>query len=253
MSEDTITIRKDSLWKYSTFVLAALLIVGAFVFFSSNKGTVTGNVVANNPSQLPAQPSQVKVSVDDDAVLGSKNAPVTIIEFSDYQCPYCGRHFSQTLPSIKSQYIDTGKVKLVFRDLPLTSIHPMAQKSAEAAECVSEKGGDTSYWKMHDKIFENQGAISTDNLKSWAKELGYDIDSCLDSGKYTNEVQKDSTDAQSAGFGGTPGFVIMTTGDSEGGAIKGAFPFSAFQQAINAELEGKEWYADGSTGQIIVK
>src|SRR3989338_6499480 len=172
---DTITIKKDDLWKYSTFILAALLIVVVAVSFFGNGSSPTAKVVdtvatGNTP---PTQPSQVVASEDDDAILGDKNAEVTIIEFSDYQCPFCGRFWSDTLPSIKSEYIDSGKVKLVFRDFPLTSIHPLAQPSAEAVECVREKGGDEAYYKMHDKIFANQPSLSESNLKAWAKELGY--------------------------------------------------------------------------------
>ena len=184
---------------------------------------------------MPTEPSQVTASVDDDAVLGDKDAPVTIIEFSDYQCPFCGRHFTQTYPQIKSEYIDTGKVKIVFRDFPLTSIHPQAQGAAEAAECIRDaaggKGkGDAAYYKMHDKMFENQQSLSTDNEIAWAKELGYDIKSCLSSGKFKAEVQKDTSDAQAAGGQGTPYFVI------NGKPLSGAQPFSAFQQIIEAEL-----------------
>ncbi len=230
--EFTIKIKKDSMWKYSTFFLAAILIVGAFFYFAGERGGTTaptGQVINNPGQQIPTQPSQVTASADDDAVLGKKDAPVTIIEFSDYQCPFCARFWSDTLPSIKSEYIDTGKVKLVYRDLPLTSIHPMAQKAAEAAECAGEKG-DVAYYKMHDKIFENQASLSLDNLKAWAKELGYNIDSCLDSGKMAAEVQKDTQDAQSAGGQGTPYFVI------NGKPVSGAQPFSNFKQVIDAEL-----------------
>ena len=233
---ETITIKKETLWKYSTFILGALVIVLAFMVFS-NDGSVTGNVVADNPQPQPGptEPSVVSASVDDDAVLGDKKAKVTIIEFSDYQCPFCAIFFSQTFSQIKSQYIDTGKVKLVFRDFPLTSIHPMAQPAAEAAECVREKGKDVAYWKMHDKIFENQQALSVDNLKAWAKELGYDISSCLDSGKFRAEVQKDMSDAQASGGQGTPYFVIIGS-DGKGTPLSGAQPFANFQQVIEAKL-----------------
>jgi|TARA_Y100000310_G_scaffold70252_1_gene65841 protein-disulfide isomerase len=237
MSEEkTITIRKDDLWKYlSFFLFAVVLIAGVFLFTgNSDDGSINGNPVAQGQGQDEGKAS---ASVDDDAVLGDPDAPVTIIEFSDYQCAYCGRHYTQTLPLIKSEYIDTGKVKLVFRDFPLASLHPMAIPSAEAAECVRDiAGNDEAYFEYHDIIFENQNLLSTDNLKSWAKDLGYNIDSCLDSGKFRNEVQKDSVDAQSAGFGGTPGFLIMKSGAKEGTPLKGAYPFSAFQQIIEAEL-----------------
>jgi protein-disulfide isomerase len=226
---DSITIKKDDLWKYSTFALGAILIIGLLVVFGGS-GT-DGNVVNNGGGQGGVQaPSVVSADVDDDAVLGDPDAPVTIIEFSDYQCPFCGRFWSQTLPSIKSQYIDTGKVKLVFRDFPLTSIHPTAQVAAEATECVRDQGGDKAFFEMHDKIFENQAQLSEASLKQWARELGYNIDSCLSSGKFTSEVQNDLRDATAAGGQGTPYFVI------NGKPLSGAQPFSVFQQAIEAEL-----------------
>jgi protein-disulfide isomerase len=241
---ETITIKKDALWKYSTFVLLAVLIVGAFFFFTG-KGVPTGNVIANNPSagnNLPSpSPQAVQVSADDDAVLGDKDAPVTIIEFSDYQCPFCRKFWAETLPSIKKDYIDTGKVKLVYRDFPL-SFHPMAQASAEAANCAREKGGDEGYYKMHDKIFQEQmtldgGTVQStvtyteSDLKTWAKDIGYNIDSCLDSGKYANEVQKDFTDGGNSGVQGTPGFFV------NGKPLSGAQPYSTFKQVIDAELQ----------------
>ena len=244
MSEATLTIRKDALWKYSTFLLLAILVVGAFFVFTGSNGT-TGQA-AQQPTQLPSQPSQVEASADDDAFLGDENAPVEIIEFSDYQCPFCRKFWTETLPLIKSEYIDTGKVKFVYRDFPLTSIHPAAQPAAEAAECVREKGGDEAYFIMHDKIFQEgnildggdpikgpvQGTaqFGTTELKQWAKDIGYDISSCLDSGKFKSEVQKDLADATSAGGQGTPYFII------NGKPLSGAQPFSAFKQIIDAEL-----------------
>jgi len=244
MSEATLTIRKDALWKYSTFLLLAILVVGAFFVFTGGNGT-TGQA-AQQPTQLPSQPSQVEASADDDAFLGDENAPVEIIEFSDYQCPFCRKFWTETLPLIKSEYIDTGKVKFVYRDFPLTSIHPAAQPAAEAAECVRAKGGDEAYFKMHDKIFQEgnildggdpikgpvQGTaqFGTTELKKWAKDIGYDISSCLDSGKFKSEVQKDLADATSAGGQGTPYFII------NGKPLSGAQPFSAFKQIIDAEL-----------------
>ncbi len=174
----------------------------------------------------------VNVSEDNDAVLGNKNAPVTIIEFSDYQCPFCEKFWTETLPSIKSKYINTGKVKLVYRDFPLTSIHPLAEPAAEAAECVRKaaKGSDAAYFKYHDKIFGNQQDLGEDNLKLWAKQLGYDISSCLDSGEMRSEVQSDEQDGAAAGVSGTPAFFI------NGISVSGAQPFSVFEQIIEGEL-----------------
>jgi protein-disulfide isomerase len=244
-TSETITIRKDSLWKYSTFILLGVLLIGAF-FVLSGKTTGTGNVVANNPSpsvgNLPAPtPQAVEVSADDDAVMGNKNAKVTIIEFSDYQCPFCRKFWQDTLPQIKQDYIDTGKVNFVYRDFPL-SFHEGAIPYAEAANCAREEGGDEAYFKMHDKIFEEQnkldgGSVSStvqypgaETLKRWAQSLGYDISSCLDSGKAKAEIQKDFADGGNAGVQGTPGFFI------NGKLLSGAQPYQAFKQVIDAEL-----------------
>jgi len=237
---DEIKISKKNLWMYSTFVLVAVVIIGGVLMFSGNKSDGTNN----------SGTGTVSASMDDDAVLGDANAPVTIIEFSDYQCPFCRKFWTESYPQIKSQYIDTGKVKIVFRDLPLTSLHPMAQASAEAAECVRELGGDDAYYEYHDKMFSEQNILDSGNptgtvsktiqytstdLKSWANEIGYDIGACLDSGKYSSEVQKDARDAQAAGGTGTPYFVIMGS-DGKGSALSGAQPFSAFKQVIDSKL-----------------
>ena len=199
----------------------------------------------------------VSASEDDDAVLGDSNAEVTIIEFSDYQCPFCRKFWTETYPELKSQYVDTGKAKIIFRDLPLDTncnrnlgnqLHPMACKSAEAAECVREKAGDLGYWKFHDKMFSEQNILDSgsaigsvtktvtytdDDLKKWAKDLGYEISSCLDSGKYKSEIMKDISDAGLAGGSGTPYFVIKKSGEEKGTALSGAQPLSAFKAVID--------------------
>ncbi len=233
ISSDSITIRKDTLWKYSTFVLAAVLIVGAFVFFMDDSATApTGNVVNNPGQQLPGQNEKVEVSIDDDAVIGDEDAPVTIIEFSDYECPFCQRHYQQTYGQIKKDYIDTGKVKYVLRDFPL-SFHPQAQKAAEAAECAGEIGGDEAYFKMHDKLFGEGVASGVTGFKSYAKAIGLDsekFDDCLDSGKMASEVSKDMTEGGAVGVQGTPAFFI------NGKMISGAQPYANFKQTIDAEL-----------------
>ncbi len=225
--EATLTIKKDTLWKYSTLLLLAILVIGGFVFFLGDKPSTTENVVANPPSQVPTQPSQVQATADDDARIGSADAPVEIIEFSDFQCPFCGRA-APTIKQILAEYGD--KVTFVYRDFPLDSIHPMATPAALAAECVREDGGDEAFFEYHDKIFANQQSLSQDNLKAWAQELGYDIGSCLDSQKYLDEVRKDLADAQAAGGRGTPYFVI------NGKPLSGAQPIDAFRQIIDSEL-----------------
>jgi len=233
-----IRIKKDQLWKYSTFLLLAVMVVVGFIAFTGNGGSPTGEVVGA-PTAVPIAPSQqpsvVSASADDDPFLGDENAPVTLIEFSDYQCPFCGRFWSQTLDQIKIDYIDTGKVKFVYRDFPLDSIHPLATPAAEAAECVRDAAGgsDEAYFEYHDKIFTNQASLSNENLKVWAQELGYNIDNCLSSGKFTAEVRKDLADATASGGRGTPYFVIIGS-NGQGTPLSGAQPYSAFKQILDA-------------------
>ncbi|MBI4018025.1 MAG: DsbA family protein [Candidatus Aenigmarchaeota archaeon] len=238
MAEDSITLKKSTVQIAAVFVVALVIgyFLGGYVINPKGTTTVTGG---NNPPPGAdgTAPSRVQVSADDDPTMGSKDAKVVMIEFSDFQCPFCGRFFSQTLPQIEKDYIDTGKVLFVYRDFPLSSIHPNAQKAAEAAECAEEQGK----WRgMHDMLFNNQdswagldnaGAVS--KFKEYVKSLGANeqqFDSCLDSGKYQEEVQKDFSDGANAGVGGTPTFFI------NGIEVSGAQPFSVFKQIIDQEL-----------------
>jgi protein-disulfide isomerase len=192
--------------------------------------TQVNNPPPSVPKPAAPNPSFDMVALaDDDPVKGDPDAPVTIIEWSDFECPFCSRFYSQTSGLIEENYIDTGKVKLVFRDFPL-GFHQNAQKAAEAAECADDQG---KFWEMHDKIFENQQVISTENFKKWASEFGINTDEfneCLDSGKYEAEVQKDMTDGSAAGIRGTPGFII------NGQLVSGAQPYANFEAIIDAAL-----------------
>jgi len=177
----------------------------------------------------PTPPVRVSnPSPDDDPFWGPADAPVTIIEFSDFQCPYCGRFIAQTYPQIKQQY--EGKVRFVFRDFPLSG-HENAQKAAEAAGCASEQG---KFWEYHDILFANQQALDVTSLKSYAGQLGLDtaaFNQCLDSGTRAQETQKDYQDGISYGVTGTPAFIV------DGLLMIGAQPFANFQTAIDAALQ----------------
>jgi len=177
----------------------------------------------------PTPPAVVAASVDDDPAWGPEDAPVTIIEFSDFQCPFCSRFFVQTYPQIKQEY--EGQVRFVYRDFPLTSIHENAQKAGEAAECADEQG---KFWDYHDTLFNNNSALDDASLKSYASQVGLDtatFNQCLDSGKYTEEVQKDYQEGISYGVTGTPAFFI------NGVTVIGAQPYANFKAAIDAALQ----------------
>lgn len=181
----------------------------------------------------PAAPTEpVEVSLGNAAIKGDKNAPVTMLEFSDFECPFCGRFFLNTMPQIVSEYIDKGKVKLAFRHFPL-GFHANAKPAAMATECAREQGGDEMFYKFHDKIFTDQQSLSVDNLKKWAGELGLKtakFNDCLDTKKYEKQVDADLADGQSFGVSGTPAFFI------NGRLISGAQPFAAFKTVIDEEL-----------------
>ncbi|MBI5421378.1 MAG: DsbA family protein [Parcubacteria group bacterium] len=223
------------------FVIASsILAVGVIfsgVYYATNNPGVASRGGNNNLAAIGAQntqtaPIDVVKLPDDDPILGDANAPVTIVEFSDFQCPFCGKFFNETFPQIKSGYIDTGKVKLVYRDFPL-AIHEMAQTYAEAGECAHEQG---KFWEMHDKIFGEQknGVATVADLKKWGKELGMreiQFNACLDTHKYADEVAKDVKDGLDAGVQGTPSFFI------NGKLVVGAVPFSVLQKEIETALK----------------
>ena len=160
---------------------------------------------------------------------GPTNAPVTIVEFSDFQCPYCGREFP-VIERVMKEY--DGKVRLVFRHYPL-DFHPFAQKAAEAGACAQDQG---KFWELHDKMFTNQGKLAVDDLKGYAKSLGMDaskFDKCLDSGEKKAMVDEDLKAGSAAGVNGTPAFFV------NGVFINGAQPFEQIKQAVDRELKRK--------------
>ena len=165
--------------------------------------------------------------VDDDPIRGPEDAPVTIIEFTDFQCPFCQRVLP-TLDQIMEEY--PGKVRIVVRDFPLDQLHPQARNAHAAAGCANDQG---KFFEFHDKVFANQQDVSDATLKGYAKDLALDtatFNDCVDSGKYADEVQKDLEDGQEYGVSGTPAFFV------NGFSISGAQPFAVFKDIIDKEL-----------------
>jgi protein-disulfide isomerase len=176
------------------------------------------------------RPPTVDVSSDDDPFMGPADALVTIIEFSDFQCPYC-RRVQPALKKLMKEY--EGRVKLVFRDFPLRRIHPQAQKAAEAAQCAADQN---QFWPYHDKLFATSSLLPHD-LKNYAKELGLDTEqfnTCLDSDKYAQEVEKDLQDGENAGVSATPSFFV------NGQPLSGAASYERFQELVEAALAHKQ-------------
>ncbi len=201
------------------------------------------DIQSQQPTQDGNTPSQpIVISIDDDPIIGDPDAPINIIEFSDFQCPFCARFNAETLPLLIEEYIDSGKVKLVYRDFPLHNIHPNAVPAAVAAECADEQDG---FKMMHDLIFDRQSewsGVSVDEavvlFSTYATTINLDqeeFDSCLFSGRYVEEIGNDLNDGRSYGIDGTPGFLI---GNDDLGyvTLSGAQPFEVFQQIIDAQL-----------------
>jgi len=201
-------------------------------------------VPTSQSTQQSPQPSEAQifiVSFDDDPVKGNPDAPVTVVEFSDFQCPFCSRFFEQTLPLIEENYIDTGKIKLVYKDLPLDK-HSNARSAHIAAECADEQG---KFWEYHDVLFQKQAEwhrlASSDldiTLSQFAVDLGMQaasFESCMESQDIADEVNQDTLEAARYGATGTPTFFI---GNEKVGFIKvgGAQPYLVFRGAIDEQL-----------------
>ena len=170
---------------------------------------------------------RAELSVTGEPLKGSEKAPVTIVKFEDFQCPFC-KQVQPTFNELLSRY--DGKVRLVHKDLPLESLHPQARAAAEAARCAYEQG---KFWEYHDRLYANSPKASADDLKNYAKEVGVNVDSfdrCLTSGKYRAVVQQNLNEGAKLGLTGTPTFFI------NGREISGNQPVEAFEAIIDEEL-----------------
>jgi protein-disulfide isomerase len=176
---------------------------------------------------MALHPPKLEVATDGKPALGAASAPVTIVEFSDFQCPFC-RQVQPTLKQLMTDY--EGKVKLVFRDFPLRSIHPQAQKAAEAGQCAAEQ---QKFWPYHDKLF-SAASLQVDDLKKYAQELELNVEqftACLDSSKYASGINADMQAGQNAGVSATPTFII------NGYPLSGAATYEQFKEVVDAALE----------------
>jgi len=196
-------------------------------------------VMAPQQPGPPPPPEKVQMSIGNGwYALGRADAPVTLVEFADYQCPYCKRFHTDAYAELKKNYIDTGKVRFVSRDLPL-EFHPYAMKAAEAARCA---GDQQKYWELRNALFVNAAAPTDDVIKQASASLLPDakaFQTCLESGKYKADIQKDASDAATLQISGTPTFVLAKSSKDklDGIRIVGAQPFSTFQSAIDRLLK----------------
>lgn len=259
-----VTVPKFALSRSTNGYLIIILLVFAFLlgmltnkvlYLENAQKSKAGSIAANAPFADTAQAPQAiptedlspkKVSIDDDPILGDKNAKVTMIDFTDYECPFCKKYYDETFAQIQKEYIDTGKVKYIVRDLPL-DFHENAPKEAEAAECAREQGGDAVYFQYHDEIFtrttSNGTGLALDQLAVIANDIGLDgiaLQACLDADTYKAEVEKDLSDAGKVGASGTPSFFIgKSTSDGiiNGTPLIGAQPYNLFKAELDKQLQ----------------
>lgn len=227
-----------------------ILTGGFFSLMALQLGGATGFLVADSPSDndgnnAPSQPNDPSdgtvdmsdISLEGEPVLGEPDAPVTIVLFEDYECPFCQRFEQGAAQQIKDNYVDSGDVKIVWKDFPLAQIHPWATPAAAAMECVYREDND-AFWTVKDKIFVNQQTIdspddATTKIIEWAVEEGVSesaVQSCLENDNPTDEVNSDLQDGRSLDVTGTPTIFV------NGKKIVGAQPYSVFQQEIEAAL-----------------
>lgn len=233
--KQTITVRKD---QFFYLLMVVLLVVGFGIGYVVGGGFNTATPEGAPTGGGTAEPviEKISISADDDPMKGSRDAPITIIEFSDFQCPFCSRFAQQILPDIKKNYIETNKTKFVFRDMPL-GFHDLAESAAIATECADEQG---KYWEFHDKLYANQTELNASNIIAWAQELNLNttqFNECYNSTKYKAEVQKDASDATAAGVAGTPTFFVIAAKTE-----KNELPTKAVVEALKASVP--EQYKD---------
>jgi protein-disulfide isomerase len=184
--------------------------------------------------QEPAAP-KAKLKLDGVQMLGSPDAPLTMVEFTDYQCPFCQRFHTATFSDLKKAYIDTGKVRFYSKDLPL-DFHPNAFRAAEAARCAGDQG---QFWKMRDVLGSNPGKLAAENIDQYAQDMQLNMPtfrSCMELGKYKDSIQADLKLAQTIGINGTPSFVIgkSTPEGVDGEVMVGALPLGSFDEKLRS-------------------
>jgi protein-disulfide isomerase len=200
--------------------------------------TLTAVVNAVQSGAKPAAPDSLTVSTIGAASQGRADAPVTIVEFTDYQCPFCGRHATTTYPVLRKEYVETGKVRYIVRDLPLP-MHPVAIPAAIAARCAGAQSPEL-YWQFHDALFNAQAHLADSVISRIARGMPLDRKAFASCRKSTNakaSVDADVAEATKLGLDGTPAFIIGRTdadGTLRGVAIRGAYPMDQFESAIAA-------------------
>lgn len=236
--EESREAKENDKYLIPAAIVAAGVLVAAAVIYS--RGSLPA---ASQTAKVPSveKPVGVKPVTGEDHILGNPDADVKLIEFSDLECPFCKR-VHPTLKQVVEQYGKEGKVAWVYRHFPLDSIHPKADKEAEASECAAELGGNDAFWRYVDKVYEvtpSNNGLDPALLPKIAGDLGLDaakFNECLESGKYAAKVEGHTQEAVAAGGNGTP-YTIVVAKNGKTFPIFGAVPFSDFQAAIEEALK----------------
>ena len=234
--DDSITVSKTAVWQGIAGIFAILFVASLFTggFGLATGETTTGNsqqaapspTPSPSPGEEPTPSGDVDINLEGARTLGDPNAPVMMVEWSDFRCPFCQRFWEQTLPTLKEEYIETGQVFFVYKDFPVVG----GEGEALASWCAEEQG---MFWEFHDVLFENLQQGNPQNFERWAGELGMDtaeFRECFESERYAQNVARDAQEGRAFGVTGTPGFYI------NGELVAGAQPLQNFQQIIESQL-----------------
>ena len=237
IQEDTVTFKRSHFYSALTVLAFAAGVLLGYVVWGVDSASGVNPTVNQAPgavveAPVTAQPEfrRYDIPTENSYAIGPADAPITIVEFSDYQCPFCRRWHDEVYGDLLAAY--PGKIRLVYRHFPLSSIHPDATSAAEAAMCAGEQD---AFWPFHEKLFSSETLGSSTYLQ-YAQELGLNInsfDSCMNDRKYQQAVEEDLNFAVDLGIRSTPTFFI------NGLAIVGAQPLDVFQQVIDKELNGE--------------
>lgn len=239
-------MQSNSLGIPIAIVVSAALIAGAILYNGQNKTAPIADSGQPTQQQEEQQKLDVKPVTTEDHIKGNPNAPIMLVEYSDYDCPFC-KGFHETMNRIVDEYGPDGKVAWVYRHFPLVQLHPNAFRISEASECVAEFGGNEAFWKFSDLVFDERGTNApTDitRLSEFAVTAGVDkrsFDTCYESRKYETQIGEDVQDAINAGGQGTPHTIVLV-GDQQG-IINGAQPYEVVKQIIEGlltQIEGGE-------------
>ncbi len=248
-----LSVKSNNLSIPIAIVTAGVLIAGA-VYLSSGKTATSPTVAGNNnkvaDQQVPPTPQVDTGSLDQiaaisasDHIRGNPDAPVKIVEYSDTECPFCKR-FHDTMKQVMDEYGKSGKVAWVYRQFPLTQLHPKAPKEAEATECANELGGNDAFWKYTDRLYEvtpSNNGLDPAELPKIAQYVGLNVDkfnSCLNSGKYAKHVEEDIQNATATGGNGTPWSIVVAKNGKKY-PLSGAQPYASVKQLIESALQEK--------------